>query len=361
MPDTRPKVSNAVLITGVSGLIGTSLAKALAKAGYQVVGMDIGTPDEDLGLADFFETDLTDDESVRNSLEAVKKSTGGHLVSVVHLAAYYDFSGEPSPLYKSLTVDGTRRMIQGLHEMKFLVDQFIFSSTLLVMHPDESGGSISEFSQTEAEWAYPMSKLETEHLLKEHRGGIPLVVLRIAGVYDDKCHSLPISQQIVRIYERQMESYVFPGDQTHGQAFVHLRDLVDCIRRTIDRRNSLAKEELFLIAEPEVMSYQELQNDIGQLIHGTDWTTVRIPKAVARAGAWIIDKFSNSEGKPFIKPWMVDLADDHYEPNIAHARSQLGWEPRERLRETLPRMVAFLQEHPDEFYTINKLGEPSHK
>jgi len=37
------------------------------------------------------------------------------------------------------------------------------------------------------------------------------VLLRVAGVYDDYCHSLPLSHQIQRIYERALTSHVFPG------------------------------------------------------------------------------------------------------------------------------------------------------
>ena len=35
-------------------------------------------------------------------------------VAVVHLAAYYDFSGEPSDLYERVTVQGTLRLLNGL-------------------------------------------------------------------------------------------------------------------------------------------------------------------------------------------------------------------------------------------------------
>jgi UDP-glucose 4-epimerase len=51
---------------------------------------------------------------------------------------------------------------------------------------------------------------------------MPVVLLRIAGVYDDVGHSVLLARQIQRIYERHLTSHVFPGDTADGHAFVHL-------------------------------------------------------------------------------------------------------------------------------------------
>jgi hypothetical protein len=64
------------------------------------------------------------------------------------------------------------------------------------------------------------------------------------------------------------------------------------------------------------------------------------------------------EDEAFIKPWMIDLADDHYPIGIDHARRTLGWNPQHRLRTTLPQMVARLKRDPGGWYRINKLTPP---
>jgi nucleoside-diphosphate-sugar epimerase len=343
-----------VLITGASGLIGERVCHRL-KGDYRLIGLDLKSPDDASLPLEHIDTDLTEDDSVDWALQQVKSEHGENLAGVIHLAAYYDFSGEPSPLYEQLTVEGTRRLLRSLKQHGLHVGQFVFSSSLLVMAPDEEGHSISELSPTQAKWAYPQSKLRAEEVIRTEHGDIPYVILRIAGVYDEQCHSLPVSQQIARIYEKQLESFVFPGDASHGQALVHLNDLADCIQKVLERRQHLGGEELFLIAEPDVMSYDELQDRIGELIHGKEWPTIRIPKIVAKAGAYVQQKLGSDEEQPFIKPWMIDLADDHYAANIAHARVQLDWEPRHRLRETLPAMIEFLKRDPHGFYKVNGL------
>jgi hypothetical protein len=61
----------------------------------------------------------------------------------------------------------------------------------------------------------------------------------------------------------------------------------------------------------------------------------------------------------FIKPWMIDRANDHYALDIARARTLLGWEPKRSLRETLPKMVAALKADPLTWYRENDLKPPS--
>ena len=343
-----------VLVTGSAGYLGTALVQAIDTE-YQVVGFDRQRPGAQPPQADFIECDLTKDESVRDALSSLRQRHGPRIASCVHLAAHYDFSGEPSPLYETLTVDGTRRMLRGLQD--FAVQQFVFSSTHIVMKPSEEGEVITESSPVEPAWAYPKSKLAAEKVIREQRGSIPAVILRLAGVYDAETRTVPIAQQMQRIYEKQLESYFFPGDATHGQAFVHLDDTVACVRKAIERRRQLGPYEVFLVAEPEVMSYAELQERLGELIHGEEWPTIRIPKAVAKAGAWVQEKLAG-EDETFIKPWMIDLADDNYPLAIDHARRTLGWTAEHRLRTTLPEMVSRMKRDPEAWYRTNKLGTP---
>jgi nucleoside-diphosphate-sugar epimerase len=239
------------------------------------------------------------------------------------------------------------------------LEQFVFSSTMLVHAPSAPGQSINESSPVDPKWDYPQSKVKTEEVLRSERGSVPVVLLRIAGVYTDRCESIPIAHQIQRIYERRLTSKVFPGDISAGQAFVHLDDVVDALRATVAHRRDLPPEAALLIGEPETLTYDELQQTLARLIHGErEWQTTQIPKSVAKAGAWVQDQIPGIE-EPFIKPWMIDLADDHYALDISRARALLGWSPRHSLRETLPRIVSALKADPEAFYRRNKLeGEP---
>jgi nucleoside-diphosphate-sugar epimerase len=95
------------------------------------------------------------------------------------------------------------------------------------------------------------------------------------------------------------------------------------------------------------------------MIHGREWPTLRIPKVAAKAGAWVQEKLAgNDEEKPFIKPWMIDLADQDYRVDVSRARERLGWAPQRTLRDTLENMVEFLDRDPQGWYRENKIPLP---
>ncbi|MEQ9125183.1 MAG: SPW repeat protein, partial [Alphaproteobacteria bacterium] len=89
------------------------------------------------------------------------------------------------------------------------------------------------------------------------------------------------------------------------------------------------------------------------------------PKPLAKAGAWLEEKsepvvpddFDQGE-KPFIRPFMIEMADDHYELVPSRARELLGWRPEHSIRETLPKMVEALKADPAGWYAANGLTPP---
>ncbi|MEO8574335.1 MAG: NAD(P)-dependent oxidoreductase [Pyrinomonadaceae bacterium] len=345
-----------VIVTGSSGRIGDAVVRRFVNSFSEVVGFDRKAPGPPPPGCAAVPVDIASDESVRQGLRIIREHHGAHVVSVIHLAAYYDFFGEPSEKYDEITVQGTKRLLRGLRELKFDVEQFVFSSTMLVHRPAEPGQFINEDWPIEPTWAYPESKVRTEKVIHEERDGTPAVLLRIAGVYDDLCHSIPLAHQIQRIQEREFTSSIYSGSTSHGQSFVHMDDLVDAIELTIERRADLPSEVPVLIGEPEPLSYDELQHTFARLLHGEDWETLEVPgplAPLAKAGAWVMEKLPGAD--PFIRPWMIDRANDHYALDITRAKTLLGWEPKRTLRETIPKMIDALKADPVKFYRENDL------
>ncbi|MDD3762910.1 MAG: heavy metal-binding domain-containing protein [Nevskiales bacterium] len=345
---------DTVVVTGATGRIGSAVMRRLSTK-YKVVGFDLRAPAQPLPDCEFIAADIASDEGVREALRTLREHHGTHVASVIHLAAYYDFLGKPSPKYDQITVEGTRRLLRGLRD-GFDVEQFVFSSTMLVHRPGEPGEFINEDWPLQPTWAYPESKVRTERLIHDERGAIRSVVLRLAGVYDDVCHSPPLAHQIQRICEHQMAGHLYSGEVSHGQSFIHLDDVVDAIERTVDGRAGLPAETAILIGEPETLSYDELQHTFMRLIHGKSSETHNVPGLIAKAGAWVQDHLPGQH--PFIKPWMIDRANDHYALDITRAQELLGWQPQHTLRKSLPKMVAALQTDPLQWYREHGLEPP---
>ena len=348
--------SGIILVTGSNGRIGGAVMRRFAGRFESVVGFDRKAPAPPPPGCVYMPVEITSDESVREGLRILREHHGARIASVIHLAAYYDFLGEPSEKYDEITVRGTGRLLRGLRDAGFQVEQFVFSSTMLVHRPAEPGQFINEDWAIEPTWAYPESKVRTEQIIRDERGDIPAVLLRISGVYDDLCHSIPLAHQMQRIYERQFTSRIYSGSTSHAQSFMHMDDLVDAIALVVERRAQLPPEVPILLGEPEALSYDELQHTFARLIHGDDWETLEVPgplAPLAKAGTWVMEKLPGAD--PFIKPWMIDRANDHYALDITRARTLLGWESKRSLRGTIPKMIAALKADPLSFYRENDL------
>jgi len=337
-----------ILITGATGNLGQSIGRMLA-ADYRVVGLDRDTEGPDFPVV---QVDISNDASVELALRKVADEHGSRIASVIHLVAFFDFSGEPNPLYDSVNVEGTRQLLKGLQALD--VEQFLYASTMLVHAPCRPGERIDELQPIDPRWAYPQSKARAEEAIREAHGAIPTVVLRLAGVYDEASSVPTLAHQMARIYERDLQSHLYAGSMLVGQAMLHRDDMLDAVQRAVDRRAELAPEAAMLIGEVDAIGYDALQDRLGALMHGTDdWQTLRVPKAVAAAGAWaqgrlepvVPDAIDDGE-QPFIRPFMVKMADDHYALDVSRARELLGWEPQHRLADELPAMVDNLKADP---------------
>lgn len=337
-----------IVVTGSSGFIGSALINRLTET-YSGIGLDISFSSNAPKTYECIYMDITSENSIRRAFERIGYAYGNKITSVVHLAAYYDFSGKPSSLYKKINMEGTERLLNILRE--FEVEQFIFSGSILVYKPVLRGEKIIEESPLEPKWSYPESKVETEKILFSKKGKIPVLDLRIAGIYNDAGNSLPIANHIRRIYEKQISSHFFPGNVTHGNPFLHLDDLVEAIFKAIEKRKELPLEITINLGEPETMSFLELQQIIAKFLYGRPWKTYTIPKFLAKAGSWV----QNLLNDEFIKPWMIDIADDHMELDISKAKNFLGWEPKHSLRETLPKIIQSLKADPESWYKKNKI------
>lgn len=107
----RTRVENRkplVIITGAAGNLRQSLGKAL-RAEYEIVGFDLRTDKSDFPIIGM---DLTSGPAIELALRKLRESFGSNIASVIHLAAYFDFSGEDSALYDQVNVEGTRKLLR---------------------------------------------------------------------------------------------------------------------------------------------------------------------------------------------------------------------------------------------------------
>lgn len=347
-----------VLITGSSGYIGSALTKKLS-VHFKIIGLDRDIPKKKVEGVDYYALDFSSSDELHKVIKELRQKFGTKIKSVIHLVAYYSFSGEESDLYQKITVEGSGNLLRTLNEF-FQVEQFVFSSTMLVHEPASSGEEIDEESPVSPSWPYPQSKVKAEEIIAREKGDVKVVNLRIAGIYDDYGHSVPIGNHIMRIYEQHFSSLLFPGNYHNRQSYLHLEDLLEAIFLLIKKSESLPDSITLVLGEDEALSFKELQSLIGKELYGKEWPIIRVPPFFARTGAYLLQKLPMVR-EPFIKPWMISYADDHYDLNINKVKEVLNWEPRHRLRETLPKMITALKTNPRRWYKEHKMVAPTYR
>lgn len=102
--------SAVVLVTGVAGQIGGSVAEVLTERGVAVVGVDLEVPHAD-GIRSH-KVDLTDERAVRRAAEAVRTEYGA-LDAIVHAAAWTGRSADLHPhTLRTVDLEVWRRMLE---------------------------------------------------------------------------------------------------------------------------------------------------------------------------------------------------------------------------------------------------------
>lgn len=132
--------------------------------------------------------------------------------------------------------------------------------------------------------------------------------------------------------------YFFYGDTFHGSTFIHLDDLINAILKAVERRKTLPPDLILNI-------------DVEERGNTVNCNASSAPKFFAKWGASLQNLFGNN----FIKPWMIDVADEHMEMDSSKAERLRNWKSSHLLRNTLPKMITMLISNPKIFYTENKL------
>lgn len=113
-----------VLVTGGSGFVGTNLVELFAKAGCNVVNVDVAAPRNRSHIQYWKQADICDDFRLREITCEFSPDI------ILHMAARTDLSGESLIDYKANT-DGVRSVIEAASSLPSL-DRVIFASSMLV-------------------------------------------------------------------------------------------------------------------------------------------------------------------------------------------------------------------------------------
>jgi nucleoside-diphosphate-sugar epimerase len=176
-------MSDAVLVTGAFGLVGTATVKHLAATGRRVVATDLDTPANRKAarsLAPGVSTrwaDLTDPAEVASLLSTVQPAVVIHLAAVIPPLCY----AKPA-LARSVNVGATANLVNAAATQN-LPPRFVQASSIAVYgprNPHRITGVLTAETPVRPYDVYGDHKVEAESLVRE--SSLDWVILRLGGV-----------------------------------------------------------------------------------------------------------------------------------------------------------------------------------
>ena len=176
-------MSDAVLVTGAFGLVGTATVAHLAATGRQVVATDLGTPGNRKAVASLPAgvtvrwADLTDPAQVTALLSAVRPTVIIHLAAIIPPLCY----AKPE-LARAVNVEATANLVNAAAAQQ-VSPRFVLASSIAVYGP-RNPHRISEVLTADTPVrpydVYGGHKVEAEAIVTA--AGLDWVILRLGGV-----------------------------------------------------------------------------------------------------------------------------------------------------------------------------------
>jgi len=318
-----------IVVTGLSGNVGTALLRRLAADGdHEVVGVVRRPPEggEPYHLAQWVALDLADDQAQTRLWEVFAGAD-----AVVHLA--WDFQPSHDVAYLDrVAVQGTRAVMTAADAAG--VPQLVHMSSLGVYSPgpsDPEGERVDESWPTEGipSLAYSRQKVAAERLLDEYEAGggkMTVTRLRPALVVQGDAGSAIARYGLPSWLPASVLSLVrvLPVDRRLVIQAVHSDDVADAIVRSVERR---AAGAFNLAAEPPVT-----RDDLAEVLGARP---VHLPKPVLRTATMLGWR---AHLQPLDPGW-VDLAFAVPLMDSTRAATELGWTPAVSAVDALAELV----------------------
>lgn len=346
-----------VLITGSSGYLGSALCVELARE-YRVVGIDRRPPSPDQRRAApgarWEQVDISDPQAVRQCLEGAA-AAGGGIDTLIHFAAYYHFGRRWRPEYEAVNIRGTRHIIDAACRLG--VKRVIFAASIAALVPPPRGRALTERAAGSTEFPYGKSKTLGERLFAERAGELPVVVLRLGGVFSDWCELPPLASLMQLWCRRGPLGRCMPGSGAAGFPYIHREELVRGVIRVVERRQLLDRHEVLFLAEDGCTRHRDLFAPIRRCCgRDPDAPPIHLPSRLV-ASLLVLKLAANAllRRNTYERPWMMAYAERPLKVDTTNSRRRLDWAPRPEFSITarLPILMANYTRHRREWAERN--------
>lgn len=285
-PKTNHSGRARVLITGVSGFIGSAVAESLVATGYDVSGLirksfrPSPALDRLKGKVELYEGDLTDYYGLRNILTTARPDFILHFGAITPVSYSFDHPQEVTTVNYLGTINLAEAARQVLPNLK----AFIFASTMEVpgIQPEVP---FTEDIVPHPNCPYAVAKFACEKYLEYmwNTYKFPTIAIRQTNCYGRKDNDYFVVEAFIT---QMLKSNVLnAGRKEPVRNFIHIEDMCALYRtmlKEISAKEIIRDEafgEVFFVGPDNGLTIGELQATIADLMHwnGTvNWNTREI-------------------------------------------------------------------------------------
>jgi dihydroflavonol-4-reductase len=323
--------SPLVLVTGVSGFVGSAVARALAARGARVRGLIRGSSPQ-ANLTDFpgelVQGDLRDAEAVARAMAGVR-----HLF---HVAADYRlWAPDPEEIVRNNAT--TTRIVMDA-ALAAGVERIVYTSSVATLKPRD--GEPADESRAAAPdqvvGAYKRSKVVAEGLVETMVAdrGLPAIIVQPSTPIGPRdVRPTPTGRIIVEAANGRMPAYV-----DSGLNLVHVDDVAAGHLLAFDKGRVGAR---YILGGQDVM-LGDMLAEIAAIM-GRKAPVIRIPRAPLFPFAWANEQIARvTGGDPFLNMDSLRMAKHRMFFTSARAETELGYRARPH-REALADAIAWFR------------------
>jgi dTDP-glucose 4,6-dehydratase len=312
----------SVLVTGITGFIGSNVARRLVDEGYDVYGLvrhvsraELRSLEPVLDRIHFVEGDLGEYHSVRSSIASTSPTAVIHLGAITPVRHSYE---DPFP-YAKVNFEGTMNIVHATLETS--PNTKVVAASTAEVYGWQPHEPIPEDAKPNPSSPYGVSKVAADAYVRMamRTYGLKATILRCNNTYGRVGEKGFFVEYVIS--SMLANNTVHVGEPHHIRDYMFVKDHVDAYLRALENEN--ATGEVFNVSPGNPISNMEL---------------VRTVARITGFGGKVIEG-SYPPGYP-VRP-ASDT--DYIVLRSEKIRSQLGWKPSVTIEEGLKRVVELWQ------------------
>lgn len=302
------------VVTGATGVVGSTLVRCLLERGYRVRALvRCASPAGNLPESvEVVRGDITDCRVLRAATE--------NTTLIFHSAAKLHVNNPSSVSraeYRRVNVEGTRRLVEAA--LATGVRRLVFFSTINVYGASEPREVLNEDSPLCPDSWYAETKAEGEQIVL---AGLPAVVLRLAAVYGPCMKGNYL--RLLNVLRRG--GFAMIGDGRNRRTLVHVSDV--CEAALVAAEQPAAAGRTYNVTDGSVHTFEQITDAMSAAL-GRRPRRVYLPVRPARLAAGLLEDVSRFLGKEStIGRRTVDKLVEDIAVSGTLIQRQLGYRPR---------------------------------